>query len=99
MGMAGIVITTDAPPMNELVAPGRGLLVAYNRTSRQGLGTNYHASVGSIEVAMERALAMTMDEKEQLRQRAREWFVSNDRAFRDALPRVAAELMAGGVDL
>ena len=92
MGLGGIVVSTDAPPMNELVTAERGLLVAYDRTSPQGLGTNYYAAVSSIEVAVERSLQMSEQEKRGLRERARAWFLDNQARFTEALPR-AAELV------
>lgn len=95
MGLGGIVLTTDAPPMNELVAAERGLLVAYDRTSRQGLGTNYHVSATAIEAAVSRALALSDTAKQQLGARARAWFLANDRSFADTLPRAATSLVAG----
>lgn len=96
LGMEGIVITTDAPPMNELVTAERGLLVAYDRTTPQGLGTNYHASVSALEAAVQRALAMTEAERCRLRRSARHAFLENDRSFKLALPIAAAGLVQDG---
>ncbi len=89
MGLGGIVMTTDAPPMNELVANDRGLLVSYDRTSPQGLGTNYYAAVSSIEAAVERMLQMSDQEKQVLRDNARLWFRENHATFTQALQRIA----------
>jgi len=89
LGMEGIVLTTDAPPMHELVTPARGLLVPYDRTSPQGLGTNFHVSVSALESVMERAWSLTSADKNHLRENARDWFLDNDRHFRTALPDAA----------
>lgn len=89
MGLGAIIVSTDAPPMNELVTEDRGILVAYDRTSQQGLGTNFYASVASIEAGVERFLAMDEEAKHRLRTNARAWFHDNHARFTQALPRAA----------
>ena len=89
MGLGAIVMSTGAPPMNELVTDDRGILVAYDRTSKQGLGTNYFASVASIEAGVERLLAMDEQAKQGLRANARAWFHDNHARFSEALPGAA----------
>lgn len=95
MGLGAIVLSTDAPPMNELVTDDRGILVAYDRTVKQGLGTNFHASVASIEVGVERLLAMDERTKERLRTNARAWFHDNHARFTAAVRRAAECAMKG----
>ena len=46
MSCRALVVTTDAPPMNELVSAGRGLLVKYDRTMPRRWGTAYTSTVG-----------------------------------------------------
>lgn len=46
MGCGAVVLTTDAPPMNELVADGRGVCVAYAGTRPQSLGVNFYVERG-----------------------------------------------------
>lgn len=95
MGLGAIVLSTNAPPMNELVTPDRGILVDFERTSEQGLGTNYHASVPSIEDAVNRLLAMDETTKRRLRAQARAWFEDNHARFSRALPEAAASVVRG----
>lgn len=90
MGLGGIVMSTDAPPMNELVTRDRGVLVSYERTSRQGLGTNHYVTASSVEAGVERLLHMDDAEKRRLRDNARAWFVENHARFMEALSRAAA---------
>ena len=44
LSVGGVVITTDAPPMNELVTPDTGLLVEVERSESMGIGERYFVS-------------------------------------------------------
>ncbi len=90
MGLGGIVLSTDAPPMNELVTNDRGILVSYDRTKQQGLGTTCYAAVSSIEAAVNRLLQLSETEKQKLRERAREWFLDNHARFTQDIAKAAA---------
>ncbi len=96
MGLGGIVLSTDAPPMNELVTNDRGILVSYDRTSQQGLGTTCYASVSSIEAAVNRLLQLSENEKQTLRERARAWFLDNHARFTQDIAKAAAAVMERG---
>ncbi|HSQ74340.1 MAG TPA: glycosyltransferase, partial [Bacteroidota bacterium] len=85
MSSAAVVITTDAPPMNELVRPERGVLAGYNRQAPQGAGMNYYVDPARLEDAVEGVLAMSTAERERMGQSARAWFLENDRLFRQRL--------------
>jgi len=82
MGVGAVVVTLDAPPMNEMVTPDSGALVAYSRTGRQGLATTYFYDEDALESVIERLLATPDDELERMGSAARAWFEDNDRAFR-----------------
>ncbi|HXS73185.1 MAG TPA: glycosyltransferase [Rhodanobacteraceae bacterium] len=81
MSVGAVVLTTDAPPMNELVAPGRGLLVGYDRTGRQHLATTYQFSESALEATVQRCLAMSEGERIAMGKRARAWFEGNSAGF------------------
>lgn len=85
MSMQAVAITTDAPPMNELVTAERGLLVGYDRTSKQNLATCYHVGEKQLQAAIERALSMTVEQATQLGVAARKFFLSNDAQFRERI--------------
>ena len=97
MGMGGIVITTDAPPMNELVTRKRGLLVAYDKVTPQGLGINYHCSMQSLENAIEKALQLSDKDKTDLSQNARIFFLENRADFQQRLASAAAQLRSQAI--
>jgi len=85
MGVGAVVLATDAPPMNELVTPGRGVLVAYDETGAQNLATTYHFSDAALEAAVQRCIAMDDAEHDALGRAARAWFEQNDAGFTSRL--------------
>ena len=58
MSVGAIVLATDAPPMNELVTPERGVLAAANRSGTQRLATTWFVDPAALEAAVERMLAL-----------------------------------------
>ena len=91
MSVGAVVITTDAPPMNELVTRGTGLLVAVERSRPMGLGERYVVSLDDLEEKIRLALAMTDAEREAMGQAARAQFEAMNEGFRE---RLAASLAA-----
>ena len=90
MSCGAVTITTDAPPMNELITPERGLLAA--RTSRPHLsGTGILVDCDSLAEQVERALCMSDTTRQGMEQRARDWYVQNDQFFRSRLLEVGDE--------
>jgi len=82
MGVGAVVVTLDAPPMNEMVTPERGALIAPSRTGTQSLATTYFYDEAALERAVERLLETPDVELERMGTAARAWFEDNDRAFR-----------------
>lgn len=82
MGVGAVVATLDAPPMNEMVTPERGALIAPCRTGTQSLATTYFYDQAALESVVERLLATSDAELERMGAAARAWFEDNDRAFR-----------------
>lgn len=85
LSCAATVVTTDGPPMNELVRPDRGVLVPWSRSEPRKMGTNFHVAVEDLEAAVERVLALPEDEKAEMGRAARRWFEANDERFRARL--------------
>lgn len=94
MSTGALVVTTDAPPMNEFVQPDRGALAGYARTAPQGMGTNFYIDTGKLERTIDRILGMDDSARKSLGEQARAWFHENDRVFvarlRDVLDEVAS---------
>lgn len=82
MGVGAVVVTLDAPPMNEMVTPERGALVPFSRTGSQSLATTYFYAEAAMEAVIERLLATPDAELEAMGAAARAWFEDNDRAFK-----------------
>jgi len=87
-----VAVTTDGPPMNEHVRPGRGMLVPWVRQEPRKLGTNYYVDRDALEAAVDQLLTESTEEKAARGRAARAWFVENDRAFRGRLRRLWEEL-------
>lgn len=92
LSVGAIVLTTDGAPMNELVTPARGLLIAPERSATLNLSPQYFVTPEAVEDAVERALALAADEVAAMAAAAREFFVSNDLAFRQRLVAVVQAL-------
>lgn len=82
MSCAAVVLTTDGPPMNELVTRSRGVLVPPRHTRQQGLGTNLYVDADDLEHAVEDVLATSVAELRSLGTRARSWYEANDDSLR-----------------
>ncbi len=93
MSTGACIVTTDAPPMNELVGPDRGVLAGYARTEPRAMGTNFYVGPEELERAVDRLLGMDEAARRTLGENAKAWFHTNDREFlarfRDTLMDVA----------
>ncbi len=85
LSCGAVVVTTDGPPMNEVVTAERGLLAAWRASEPMRLGTAYDVDPAALAAAVERALALGAEERARLGAAARAWFEDNDRFFRARL--------------
>jgi Glycosyl transferases group 1 len=85
MSCRALTLTTNAPPMNELITPDRGILVNYHRTRKQRSGANYYVDPIDLEHKIDEIIRMDPASKQLLGQRARDWYEENDRFFRRQL--------------
>ena len=81
MSAGAVVITLDAPPMNEMITPARGILLPFVRTGSQHLATTYHFEDAAMEDAIARALATDDRQCEVLGAAARAWYEAERAAF------------------
>src|SRR5690606_8789264 len=80
-----VILTTDAPPMNELIRPDRGILIPFHRSEPRHLGKNFHADPKKLEAAIENLITLPLSEKRKLAQSARHWFEETNHRFRQNL--------------
>lgn len=97
MSCSAVTLTTDAPPMNELITPERGILVSYHRMQKQRAGANYYVDPADLERKIVAILQLDAASRQGLGQRARAWYEENDRAFRAQLVGALEEALAGNV--
>lgn len=76
-----VVITTNAPPMNELVHEDFGFLAESAGRAPAGYGERFQVEAESLEHTIARALAMANPEKMQMGERARDFFLANQAQF------------------
>jgi glycosyltransferase involved in cell wall biosynthesis len=93
LGCGAITITTDAPPMNELVTRERGLLVSYSHAKEQSLGSNFYVDASALEEAIEQALMLSDTQCMELSSAGREWFLANKADFERRVPDVIKTLL------
>jgi glycosyltransferase involved in cell wall biosynthesis len=99
MSCGALVITCDAPPMNELVDASRGLLVRTAEGRPFNMAQLYGFDETALEAAVAQALAMPEAERRLIGERARAWFVENHRSFAaqlDAALRTLVDVPAQG---
>jgi glycosyltransferase involved in cell wall biosynthesis len=92
MSCGAVVVTTDAPPMNELVTPERGLLAAWRDSEPMRLGTAYRVDPADLARRIIEALGLDDAAHDRLGAAARAWYEDNDRFFRRRLPEVLNDI-------
>ena len=85
MACEAIVITTNGPPMNELVTEERGHLVDIASSKPRHLGTNFKVDEAHLEQVISSLLDAPSEGILSKGKKAREWFLSNDKNFRHTL--------------
>ncbi len=88
MSVGAVVVTTNAPPMNEFVTSDSGILVPFDHTEPRKMAQNYFVSESELERQIERLLVMPDTEKMEMGVRAQEQYRWLDAGFRNRLPRL-----------
>ncbi len=94
MSCGALVLSTGAPPMNELVQEDRGVLIDAGQAAPQRLGRRYRVTPQAVERAVQRVFAMEASQIARRRQAARAWFEENQSRFETRL-RNAVEMLCG----
>lgn len=93
MSCRAVVITCDAPPMNELVTSERGMLVAASPGGHSQLATRYAFDTEDLERLVAQAVAMPLDQRKQLGDNARAWFLKVQGTFPARLGQAIDQLL------
>jgi len=94
MSCKAVVVTTDAPPMNELISPARGVPIPYHRSEPRHLGTNFHIDPNKLEKNIQQLLLMLPEKKQTYGDNARTWFEQNDTQFKETLPKNIRKILS-----
>ncbi len=81
LSCGAVVVTTDAPPMNEHIMPECGIMVPYAAIEPRNLGTYYHVDEAALERTIQNLIDRPDAEKADLGQKARERYLAIDSAF------------------
>jgi glycosyltransferase involved in cell wall biosynthesis len=87
MSCGAVLITTDAPPMDELVLPDEGILVPHSRTAPMGAGTRYMVDERRLAETIASVWRMDTPLIERFRRAARAKFEASQACFHHGLAR------------
>jgi hypothetical protein len=90
--MQALVITTDAPPMNELIDDNSGILIEPSSVNVNQMGFAFHLDEKSFENAIQSVLTLDLNEREALGKRARERYCLDSERFFQLSENVLSEL-------
>ena len=79
--MGAVIITTDAPPMNELIDSQSGVLISPLSTTQMSLGFRHLISEESIEEAINQVLKISDEELMLIRKNARKRYLKDRQNF------------------
>ena len=94
MSCGVVVVTTDAPPMNELVAPDRGMLVRVARSEPMRRSVKSFVDVADLEVKLTQVFGMPSADRKKLGQNARAWFEAQHTRFETSMQSLLADLQS-----
>lgn len=92
MSVGAVTLTCDAPPMNELVSPERGVLIGSHAGARHNLATLCYFDEPALEAQITRVLAMAPAQWDGIGSAARTWFLDNKHGFAARVQRALDEL-------
>lgn len=84
MAVGAVVVTTDAPPMNEFITDPR-CLVPYKAWRKQKLGTNYYVEAAEIEEKMAALLKLPQSELKAIGKTNRRNYLKRQDQFQNRL--------------
>ena len=92
MSTKALVVTVDAPPMNELVSEAYGILVKIERTEDLNFGKRFFVDRADLEARIAAAVSMPVEAMIERGHLARAAFLRNRAVFEDSLVSAVEEL-------
>ncbi len=80
-----LIISTDAPPMNELVRPDRGILIKPVKKEKKKLSHAFFIDVSDLEKTVKKLMKTNNADKDILMQNAYKFYIENDNYFRKTM--------------
>jgi len=93
MSCSALVVTTDAPPMNELISNERGVLVPFHKKEPRHLGTNFSIDSDLLEKEITKLISEKNESKQIKGKLASEWFVENNQQFASNINSALSEIL------
>ncbi len=93
MSSAAIVVTTDAPPMNELISSERGVLVPFDKQEPRHLGTNFYVDSDLLEEQITAIINSDLELLQTKAIQARAWFEQNQVSFNARVGTVFSKIL------
>jgi len=90
-----IVISVNAPPMNEIVTNEFGLLAKVNKNEPMGFGERFFVDKCDLELQIQKAIDMDPSEKLLRGESARKWYEVQQRSFHLRLNEAIETLLRG----
>lgn len=87
MSCGSVVVTTDAPPMNEFVLDKR-CLIGYSQAYSWNLATNYSIDQLKLEQVVADLLNLPIQELEEIGRKNREFYLKKDQLFKQRLAEI-----------
>ena len=81
LSVGALTFTCDAPPMNELVSAGRGVLVGAHLGEQHNLARMVRFDEQALESAIAHALLLNTTQLDAIGEAARGWFLANKQGF------------------
>jgi glycosyltransferase involved in cell wall biosynthesis len=81
MSCGAVVVTTDAPPMNELVTLDRGVLIRVARSEPMRRSMRNYIDVADLEAKLNAVFGMPAERRAELGRQARAWYEAQDLCF------------------
>jgi len=93
LSTGAVVLTTDAPPMNELVSSDRGVLVPWTTSEPMCAGQRFLVDEERLEEQITQVFSWPTARVQAIGRSARDWFEQNDADFRRRFIDVVGELL------